>query len=82
MPRFANILLLLVFAQFTACAYHSVKHFTYDALHSRQCIEDTGYVNCDPDHLSYQEYEKQRQEINKSKPAPESNFSNTGSDYY
>ena len=46
-----------------ACSSETMKRAGYDALHQRQCIEQTGEPNCDPNYPSYDEYQRQRAEI-------------------
>jgi len=45
------------------CSYSDIKRASYDALHHRQCIEQTGTPDCEPDYPSYDEYQQQRSEI-------------------
>ena len=45
-----------------ACASESVKRGTYEALYQKQCTDRTGTPNCDPEHKSYDEYSKDREE--------------------
>jgi hypothetical protein len=59
-------LLLGMIILLSGCSYTSytdIKRASYDALHTRQCIEQTGVSNCDPDYPSYDEYQRQRAEI-------------------
>jgi len=55
---FFGILILL-----SACSIEDFKRAGYGALHQRQCIEQVGEPNCNPDHPSYDEYQDQRSEI-------------------
>jgi hypothetical protein len=57
------LLLLLGNGLLTGCTTEAFKHAGYDALHQRQCIEQTGQPNCDPNYPSYEEYKRQRAEI-------------------
>jgi len=64
MKRFSSAALVLAsFSFFNGCAYDRIEHFAYDALHTRQCIKDSGDPNCDPDRPTFEEYEKQRDAI-------------------
>ena len=63
MPGLLSILPLIACTLVSACAYDNAKHLTYDALYNRQCIQEKGYANCGPDGLTYEEYEKERQEL-------------------
>ena len=63
MPALLNIFLLIACTLVSACAYDNAKHLAYDALYDRQCIQEQGYANCDPDGLTYEEYERERQEL-------------------
>jgi len=64
MPRLLSIFLLIACTLISACAYDNAKQLTYDALYNRQCVQEKGYANCDPDPLTYEEYESERQELN------------------
>ncbi|NOX91362.1 MAG: hypothetical protein GXP18_02600 [Gammaproteobacteria bacterium] len=55
---FFGILVLL-----GACSTEELKRAGYDALHQRQCIEQTGEPDCDPNYPDYNEYQNQRSEI-------------------
>jgi len=46
-----------------SCAYDNTKNLSYDALHTRQCLKETGESNCDEEKMSFDEYEKQRKDI-------------------
>lgn len=56
-------LLLMASGLLAACSSETFKRASYDALHQRQCIEQTGEPNCDPNYPSYDEYKRQRAEI-------------------
>lgn len=57
---FAGLLLVA-----SGCANQDPKRTIYNAMHDRQCIKDTGNPNCDPDHMTYDEYKAQREKLNK-----------------
>lgn len=57
--------IILLLACLSGCAHHSFNHFAYDALHARHCVKEEGVADCEPEHLSYEEYEKQRKEVRK-----------------
>jgi len=47
----------------SACSVEQFNRAGYDALHQRQCIEQTGKPNCNPDYPDYDKYQDQRSEI-------------------
>ena len=55
------ILLLAV----TACASESAKRGTYEAIYQKGCLDREGKPNCDPEHKSYDQYKKEREESRK-----------------
>ncbi len=63
MKKLSTFLILVPALFISSCAYENTKSLSYDALHTRQCLKDTGAVNCDEEKIPYDEYEKQRQEI-------------------
>jgi hypothetical protein len=63
MFRFYATVIALVSFGTAGCAYTDFKQATYEGLHTRQCIKDTHNPACDPDHLSYQEYKRERDKI-------------------
>lgn len=50
---------------FPACSSEDVKRNTYKALIQKQCIEDTGEPNCDSGQPDYDEYRRQRDNLEK-----------------
>ena len=61
MQKLLFILFILSFVN--ACSSQDIKRSTYDTLYNKQCMDDVGSVNCDPDRLEYDEYMKQRESI-------------------
>ncbi|MGE5242489.1 MAG: hypothetical protein ACM3NI_12665 [Bacteroidota bacterium] len=51
--------LLLVLS---ACATESAKRGAYEAIYQKGCMDREGKPNCDPQHKSYDQYEKERKE--------------------
>ncbi len=45
------------------CSGDQVKHMVYDALHSRQCIDQKGYPDCYPNHPTYDQYNRERDKV-------------------
>ena len=39
----------------------------YDTLHNQQCMDQKGYPDCDPQHPSYDQYKRARDEVLKGK---------------
>ena len=56
-----SIALALLFA-LTACASDSVTRGTYEAIYQKGCMDREGKPNCDPQHKSYDQYKKEREE--------------------
>jgi hypothetical protein len=46
-----------------ACSMEQVKHAAYDALYSKQCMDQKGYPDCDPHRPSYDQYKKARDQV-------------------
>jgi len=46
-----------------ACTSEAVKRSTYEASYQKHCMDSTGAPNCDPEHKSYDEYKKDREEV-------------------
>jgi len=47
----------------SACSGEQVKHMVYDALYSRQCVDEKGYPDCNPRHPSYDQYKRERDQV-------------------
>jgi hypothetical protein len=43
-----------------ACSSEAIKSSTYEALHHKGCIDRAGTPFCDPQHKSYEQYQKER----------------------
>ena len=57
------IALGIVFAlQLPAYTSDEIKRAGYDILYQNQCMREEGMPDCDPDHMSYDEYKKIRDE--------------------
>lgn len=55
-------LLALLFAQLlNACTLDQLKGAGYEALYQNQCIREEGVPDCDPEHMSYDEYQQVRE---------------------
>ena len=52
---------LLFMMLLTACTSDVLKRAAYESLYHNQCMDDTGYQDCDPNRLSYDEYTKIRE---------------------
>ncbi len=46
----------------SACASESVTRGAYEAVYQKGCMDREGRPNCDPDHKSYDQYKKEREE--------------------
>lgn len=47
----------------SGCSSNSVNKDIYKALIQRECIQKTGEVNCDSGQPSYEDYQRERDEI-------------------
>lgn len=64
------LLLLFILIFMSACSAQDIKRSTYDALHNKQCMDETGTtINCDPDRMEYIDYKKQREGVIKKDSA-------------
>ena len=63
----SGMLLLGVLISIAACANSKVdtKRAVYNAMQQHQCIKDTGNPNCDPDHMTYDQYKEARDKLDK-----------------
>jgi len=50
------------------CTSDELKRSTYEALYQKQCMDRSGTPNCDPNHKSYDQYTKEREEALKQDP--------------
>lgn len=60
----ATIIVLSVLT-FTACTSDGVKRGIYESLYQRQCLDNAQMLDCDPKHMTYDEYERERREAQK-----------------
>ena len=63
MKKMIHVSLLFVVVGLAGCADKVTKKAVYDALSTRQCIDDTDVPNCESDRPSYEEFQRQRQEV-------------------
>ena len=55
-------LFTFLFAQLlNACTLDQLKGVGYEALYQNQCMRDEGIPDCDPEHMSYDEYQQVRE---------------------
>ena len=59
------LFLLLTVMVLLGCSSKEFNKNVYDALIQRECIQKTGEPNCDFDQPSYEDYQRERSEINK-----------------
>lgn len=57
------LFLTVAAACLNGCSGDQVKHMVYDALYSRQCVDQKGYPDCDPHHPSYDQYKRERDKV-------------------
>lgn len=65
MKTFFIAALFMISVLCSSCASETAKRATYSALHDKQCIEDTGHPNCDPERMSYDRYKEERDKLDK-----------------
>lgn len=51
-----------------ACSSDAAKRAAYESAYQKSCVDRTGTTNCDPDHKSYDEYRKQREQSEQATP--------------
>ena len=62
MKIFYYFLLALFCAQLlNACTLDQLKGAGYEALYQNQCMRDEGMSDCDPEHMSYDDYKRLRE---------------------
>jgi len=57
------IILSVLLVCLGGCANVDTKRTVYNAMQQRQCIKDTGNPNCDPGHMTYDEYKEERDKL-------------------
>jgi len=60
----ATIIVLSILT-FTACTSDGVKRGIYDGLYQRQCLDNAKMLDCDPKHMTYDQYERERRDAQK-----------------
>lgn len=60
MKRIGLALTLLL--ALSACASESVRRGAYEAVYQKGCMDREGRLNCDPEHKTYEQYRKEREE--------------------
>lgn len=63
MNRIGVALILLL--GLSACASESVTRGAYEAIYQKGCVDREGKLNCDPEHKSYEQYQKEREQTQK-----------------
>lgn len=59
----AIVMLLPLLAITAACTSPDLKRGAYDALHSRQCLQEQGSTDCEFKRQSYEDYHDEREEM-------------------
>lgn len=55
-------LLIFVFVQLlSGCTLDQLKRAGYEALYQNQCMREKGVSDCDPEHMTYDEYKRVRE---------------------
>ena len=60
MSKIVALVIMLLASVISSCAHQDSKRAVYNALQQRQCIKDGVNPNCDPEHMTYEEYKEQR----------------------
>ena len=61
--RAINGLGMMVVSLLPACTSDQVKRSAYEAVYKKGCMDETGVPNCDPEHMTYDEYTKDRERL-------------------
>jgi hypothetical protein len=54
---------MIVFGMWPACSSDQVNRSAYEAVYQKSCMDQTGVPNCDPEHMTYDEYRKDREQV-------------------
>lgn len=57
----ATVMVLLMFI-LPACTADGVKRGIYEGLYQQQCMDSIKLADCNPEHLTYDQYELERRE--------------------
>jgi hypothetical protein len=49
----------------SACTSDSVNRAAYEAVYQKECLDRTGQQDCDSDHKTYDEYQRDREQATK-----------------
>jgi hypothetical protein len=58
-----NGLAMMAVSMLAACSSVQVKRSAYEAVYQKSCMDQTGVTNCDPEHMTYDEYRKDRERV-------------------
>lgn len=58
-------LIMLIASILPACSSDGVKRSAYEAVYQKDCMDRTGAPNCDPAHMTYDEYRETRERLTK-----------------
>jgi hypothetical protein len=61
-------LIMLIASTLPACSSDQVKRSAYEAVYQKDCMDRTGVSSCDPTHMTYDEYNEDRERL--VKPGP------------
>ena len=56
---------VLVSIAWSACTSDHIKRSAYEAAYQKGCIDRIGTANCDPEHKSYEQYARDREQLMK-----------------
>lgn len=54
---------VLLSLAWSACTSDHVKRAAYEATYQKSCIDRIGLPACNPDHLSYEQYQAERDRL-------------------
>ncbi len=54
---------VLLSLAWSACTSDHIKRAAYEAVYQKGCIDRTGMPNCNPEHMTFEEYGKERDRL-------------------
>jgi len=57
-----RLIVTVVLLFLAGCSAETLKRSTYEGLYQKDCNDRTGELNCDPKHVDYEQYKKERDE--------------------
>jgi hypothetical protein len=60
MRQYVIWILLASSAALSGCSTMDIHRTVYDFMYNKSCFEQTGYHDCDPNRMTYDEYQRER----------------------